>query len=840
MSLYGNVAKVGSSTFQFDRVYSTRAEMDLKARTDKVYAGRYVLVEYGERFTTNEALKDPDGDPILITVDGQEITAYETKSFVNNKKADLKDYGAIYDSTVWQKIYTSEGDKYIMVAELNATVPKIDFKKDSPITYIPNSTTSSFVLAGSKDENGVYDVVKINNAEEKYNEAYFDTAVDTELSYQLHIPKNLQLNADNSAINYNEKGFNIAYSYGEDESGSVVGWISDGLEYTKDGQQDIGKTELDTATISGEQDIDSKTLYMNFPAFGNTINTLYDLLYGKPESDDLSVGVLRPYFEKFLSQIYPEIPITVKDNDNQLQNVTVNGVIRTVSGIFGEKVPAQALSEELNKTIEPSFVKIVYWDGSSDIVNWDGANNTVRYPAADDTNLYFYRIPQPEDNNSKDNIIQMQIPYPTGETDPDMEWLKSVPEISELLENNTAGLATVLQSLFGYADPLTGTTKYYLYADWQAEENINSSMPAISNKPGVVGGYDTNFKSVDNYYVNKTNDNNILSTENKYNEVETVINDINGWSDGNYIVNFDTWQLERYVKPQDVNYNYNLSTSVSSSVNPEWITSNEIEADGVVFNETPSGQLQGATGGVGNTAWSCDIDVYTIRKNDYIYVKYLINFDDNNHNIPNDFKVTYGQTKDQIWTSSSIPIEGETEPYERYLKFYNTSPSAISTSIYLLSDNEYIINTTSENPYRIDIQIPAYIEDFEGYTQVAVKSYITRNWSVSTKYYQKETDNSIIDLKIDFTLGNGGTQTFHPYNNYCLCDKDGNKLIHYYYNDEAILHTIIKIKYTFTPNENEGYTNIKWPIYLKAYNTNENDAWTNKQEDIVNLTFFKS
>jgi hypothetical protein len=51
MSLYGNVKKIGSASFQFDRKYNNRKQMDDLARVDGVYAGRYVLVEYGERFS---------------------------------------------------------------------------------------------------------------------------------------------------------------------------------------------------------------------------------------------------------------------------------------------------------------------------------------------------------------------------------------------------------------------------------------------------------------------------------------------------------------------------------------------------------------------------------------------------------------------------------------------------------------------------------------------------------------------------------------------------------------------------------------------------------------------
>ncbi len=46
MGFYGNITNTSRTTFQFDRVYPSRYEMDLNTLSDGIYAGRYVLVEY--------------------------------------------------------------------------------------------------------------------------------------------------------------------------------------------------------------------------------------------------------------------------------------------------------------------------------------------------------------------------------------------------------------------------------------------------------------------------------------------------------------------------------------------------------------------------------------------------------------------------------------------------------------------------------------------------------------------------------------------------------------------------------------------------------------------------
>jgi len=49
IGFYGNLSSINRSTFVFDRVYTTRAEMDSNAATDGIFINRYVLVEYGNQ-----------------------------------------------------------------------------------------------------------------------------------------------------------------------------------------------------------------------------------------------------------------------------------------------------------------------------------------------------------------------------------------------------------------------------------------------------------------------------------------------------------------------------------------------------------------------------------------------------------------------------------------------------------------------------------------------------------------------------------------------------------------------------------------------------------------------
>lgn len=579
MSLYGNVKKIGSASFQFDRIYANRDAMDKAASSDGVYAGRYVLVEYGERFSArgNAISSTEEGTAIteinsqfqlVNTADGSVKVAgvEENSTFKTNAEIDLMAYGAVYDSTVWQKAYVAGQDKYIMVAELNAAVPKIEILQEKPLTYQPGQQVEDpidGIVTGKIVDGSLTETVRLINADEIYNKAYFDTALDTELNYLMHLPTTLNLEIDNGTIDFNEKGFNQAYSYGEKEGVSTIAWIPKGLDnYEKlNGQYDIGGNPL--ARLLSGKDIDTKILFMSFPALGNAMNALYDLLYGRPEAEaDLSTGALRPYFKQFLKGIVVPNFLTVLDEgvrkfvtideiENGENRFQLQGLIIDEYGNDNVISPIPLEYEQINYHFTPDFIISAY-DA--------GASASPRYISSDDMDDDDPRKASAanwilcDTRNGEIKPLSYTFHAPSGDEDPDMEFLKNVPALSDILANNTAGLATILSSLFGSVDPLTGTVKYYLYNDWTAAVSEDSSGPAIINKPEIVGGYETNFINVP-----ANVDKNGYETAGKlpnlggagyisYPHLETTITD--NYSGGKYEVDYSIWQMQTYVPPE--------------------------------------------------------------------------------------------------------------------------------------------------------------------------------------------------------------------------------------------------------------------------------------------------
>lgn len=592
MSLYGNVKKIGSSSFQFDRVYPNRVAMEAAKTTDGVYAGRYVLIEYGPRFNDVEAgdTVEYTGQPnqyekIENNINGEveRVRVSEQQSFVDNVNTDLRAFGAVYDSTVWQKIFVGNAEKYVMVAELNAMAPKLDITQDSPLTYKTGDRitdyTKGIVTGKVSDQGSLTETVRLINAEEIYNKPYFDTAIDTELSYLMHYPTTLNLEIDNNTVNFHEKGFNMAYSYGEDNGVSSIAWVPKGLDqYTyayEDGYEgdenhilhDFNGNPLALLSPNTKKDIDTKMLFMSFPALGNAMNALYNLLYGRPDSDaDLSEGALRPYFLQFLKgieqtnflqvfdpSVNKNVYVTINDDEGHPTDnkFTITGkLIDDETGQANIIVPIFLEVEQIPKTFTPDFVISAYRDLSNNTyIPYADASATQK---TDYTNWVLY-------NTLTGEPVPHKFHIPTGNEDPDMTWMENVPALSDILANNTAGLATILSSLFGDTDPLTGTIRYYLYNDWLAKETPDSSGPYIYNKPEVVGGYPTTFIVVESgqeklddspfetagFFPNLGEDGNTIP---RILYPHTEIQTSEDFSGGHYSVDFTTWQLVENVK----------------------------------------------------------------------------------------------------------------------------------------------------------------------------------------------------------------------------------------------------------------------------------------------------
>ena len=99
MAFYGNITNTSKTTFQFDKTYSNKYEMDLRAGTDGVFVGRYVLVDYDVDVDDNSYLLDSnDGNTNLYLLeDGRKrgnFNLYNAEPHSEKDATDRKLYTA--------------------------------------------------------------------------------------------------------------------------------------------------------------------------------------------------------------------------------------------------------------------------------------------------------------------------------------------------------------------------------------------------------------------------------------------------------------------------------------------------------------------------------------------------------------------------------------------------------------------------------------------------------------------------------------------------------------------------------------------------------------------------
>ena len=196
-SFYGNIKFNNQTPLIYDKIYTSRSQMEDECHSDGIFNGRYVLVSYGDiRYTPYhkiEPMNEVDfanaikaGNIYYIvettTIDnvttsrfietteykaGQDYyirTVYsidEASDFAKNKAIDEARYNHDYHSTVWQKIWTSTQDsdnieeKYIMVSHLNAETPKVTMIVDAPSDRMESDKTNKVYFLVPTNQNAL-------------------------------------------------------------------------------------------------------------------------------------------------------------------------------------------------------------------------------------------------------------------------------------------------------------------------------------------------------------------------------------------------------------------------------------------------------------------------------------------------------------------------------------------------------------------------------------------------------------------------------------------------------------------------------------------------------------
>lgn len=392
MGFYGNITNTARTQFQFDRIYANRYEMVKNQTTDGIYAGRYVLVEYdsdthldtflqvsvtgtnmyytptGANQRTLLTYENLAGHTITYTIntDGSytfyqitdipEVATNNKVSFIEitkgtdnytiNYNIDVKEYGAGrgYDSTVWQKMYVDNVEKYVMIAELNTVVPTFDVIADAPTMspLIPHFDTQSTdvyyklhwqspwgfrVANGEIAKDGIVTTDKVTNYKSDEKTSY--TKVDYKSKTDEITSKTVEYPA---AIYYNKAGFDEAKRTYEEE-------ITDKIQALPTGISGNGYNKHD-GTINTEAKEDIIELSMMLPTIGNAICTVWDKLYGVERYRDIDWKLVDESENEELGGMTRDVS-------------TLAGCINSVHDLMGmivtDKQPSAGLDQEYDK-----------------------------------------------------------------------------------------------------------------------------------------------------------------------------------------------------------------------------------------------------------------------------------------------------------------------------------------------------------------------------------------------------------------------------------------------------------------------------------------------------------
>ena len=271
--------------------------------------------------------------------------------YTSNYNIDTAIYGAGrgYDSTVWQKVYVQNTEKYVMIAELNSVVPTFDLAVDAPtmtpITpHFDEYSTNVYYKLHWQPQWGLRVARQSSgmNSDETafWTSSTYDPATDKLTTTTIpDIP---------AAINYNKPAFEpYQTAHKHDNSNNYFTILPTGTS----GQL------YNAHNGTGEyiQQADIQEMRINLPAIGNMVSDAWDIIHG-PNRDDARTdenGSLQGRLNSFKDISGNQIPVK-RSNDGTLVGTNINGnTPRTVTDITTEVLHVD------DKTQDDAWIKTI-------------------------------------------------------------------------------------------------------------------------------------------------------------------------------------------------------------------------------------------------------------------------------------------------------------------------------------------------------------------------------------------------------------------------------------------------------------------------------------------------
>lgn len=229
--------------------------------------------------------------------------------YTTNYNIDVSRYGQGrgYDSTVWQKVYTNDTEKFVMIAELNSVVPTFDLSADAPTmepitphfdadstnVYYKLHWQPQWGLRVAKLEEGA-----ISDADTMWLKETYDPATDKKTKWYFNGETWIEYEDEEeikqiaAAIYYNAAAFEeqLDSTRIDTQDTSDINKHNDGLNYLTILPTGSSGYKYNTHDGSGEKRSakDIQEMRVNFPAIGNMMSDAWDIIHGPNRNDSTS------------------------------------------------------------------------------------------------------------------------------------------------------------------------------------------------------------------------------------------------------------------------------------------------------------------------------------------------------------------------------------------------------------------------------------------------------------------------------------------------------------------------------------------------------------------------
>lgn len=410
MGFYGNITNTARTQFQFDKVYPNRYEMEQKTKTDGIYAGRYVLIEYDSDVHLDHMLRvwhkadgwytqDSNNVNILLKegnvvvgelvytasaeIDRNDPRAYKncvfykcvgfnddanktakfeevvdgssdpnTPAYTVNYNMDTDVFGAGrgYDSTVWQKTYSAEsGEKYVMIAELNTVVPTFDVTPDAPTMnpVVPHFDTQSTDVYYKLHWQAPWGF-RVKEVVDDVENQSDEITTHTTTTYDPETGINTTSKRDNvaAAIYYNADAFDPQINK-QTIHKHATKVLTNEIKVEPSGKSGNKYNDHEGQSTQSEQ-VDIQEMTINLPAIGNMMSDAWDIIHGPLRNNARTDinGSLQGRLDSFTDMNVNAIPVK-RAADGTLVGSYINGnTNKTVTAVLEEDLSESFESDD--------------------------------------------------------------------------------------------------------------------------------------------------------------------------------------------------------------------------------------------------------------------------------------------------------------------------------------------------------------------------------------------------------------------------------------------------------------------------------------------------------------